>query len=368
MQQHAIDTRGDSFRFHIDVNPRPLSAAAERLMSRGRAAFKLHAAEPAIGDEVPGLSRLLGGGISVRRVQPSPEQLEVARGAAGSASAPPPPPRALPVSEESDVARRNAHVLQRTVAAGRGVPVTLPKPTQQELAKVVLQEAQRFRFGNGVSGSQFVGIFQHIAEQETLFRNIASGSKIAGIPARGPNVAPNWYSSGNAKGLLVDIGAVRPLTGQAFVESQVRDMEQHGFKAVWSTFAKPEYMRGVGKGAQRATRLVNLVGALHDGGLLAYEAPVLDADLRPESAGVPPLYGLDLLARERFSDSRTGALYCMPADFEVANWTWPKGTRVLQCEKGTSGHWLLGVDHWDKVDPCELRRVQSIRSARRPVD
>ena len=179
----------------------------------------------------------------------------------------------------------------------------------------------------------------------------------------------SWYSSDRSTGLLVDTGIVRPLTGQTFVESQVRDMEAHGFRAIWSQMPKPEYMRGVGKGSQRATRRVNLVGALHDGGLLAYEAPVLDAEHCPESAGVPPLYGLDLLSRDNgLFDSRSGALYCLPVSFDARNLNWPHGIRIFQCERSTGGHWLLGVDHWDKVDPSELRRVQSIRSsAGRPV-
>ena len=113
------------------------------------------------------------------------------------------------------------------------------------------------------------------------------------------------------KGFFVDTGAVRPLAGAAFVESQVRDMESHGFQAIWYNLGKFEYVRGVGKGAQRCTRKVNIVGALHDGGLLAYEALVLDVEVCPESAGVPPLCGLDLLDRDNAPfDSRNGAMYC----------------------------------------------------------
>ena len=54
-----------------------------------------------------------------------------------------------------------------------------------------------------------------------------------------------WYSGGRA-GLLADTGAVGPLTGSAFVQGQVEDMQRHGFHAIWTDLPKPEFMRGVG--------------------------------------------------------------------------------------------------------------------------
>ena len=106
-------------------------------------------AEAAVGDEMPGLSRLLGGGVGVRRVQPFPEQFEGRRGGGASgANTPPPPPRQLlPVAGESGFVRQNRAVLQKAVAAGRGVTMTPPKPSQRELAHAALQAAQRGRFG-----------------------------------------------------------------------------------------------------------------------------------------------------------------------------------------------------------------------------
>ena len=108
---------------------------------------------------------------------------------------------------------------------------------------------------------------------------------------------------------------------------------------------------------------MNFVGGLRDGGLLAYEAFVLDVEVCLESAGVPPLYGLDLLDRDNgLFDSRDGVIYCLPVDFKAANIAWPPGTRRLQCVKGAGGNWLLEVIHWSKVDPAELRRVRAIRN------
>ena len=74
-------------------------------------------------------------------------------------------------------------------------------------------------------------------------------------------------------------------------------MEERGFKAMWSDLPMPEFMRGLGGGAQKFRRTVNLVGALHGGRLIGYKAPVLDVDPRcPESSGVPTLHGLSQVA------------------------------------------------------------------------
>ena len=118
-------------------------------------------------------------------------------------------------------------------------------------------------------------------------------------------------------------------------------------------------MRGIGRGAQRSSQAVHLIGALHDGKLLGYSCPVLEDDpLHPETANIPPLFGLDdMNSLNTWFCSGTGALYSLP---KGAVPTWPAGTRKLQCEKSPSGHWLLGVGHWDKVQQPEIDRVLRI--------
>ena len=46
----------------------------------------------------------------------------------------------------------------------------------------------------------------------------------------GPAARSSWRSA-STPGLLADIGAVRPLTGLAFAESQVAEMNKYGFEA-----------------------------------------------------------------------------------------------------------------------------------------
>ena len=66
---------------------------------------------------------------------------------------------------------------------------------------------------------------------------------------------------------------------------------------MWEDLPTPQYMRGIGKGSQKVSRFVRLVGTLHDGGLLGCSSPVLDEDPEhPEIACVPPLHGLDQLS------------------------------------------------------------------------
>ena len=110
--------------------------------------------------------------------------------------------------------------------------------------------------------------------------------------------------------------------------------------------------------------MVDLVGALHTGELISYQALVLDIDPSdPSGDGVPPLYGLCQLAElNSLFNSRTGELVCLPEGESVK---WPPGTRVLQCERAPGGHWLLGVDHWSKVPTEVLDRVRKLRSASR---
>ena len=91
-------------------------------------------------------------------------------------------------------------------------------------------------------------------------------------------------------------------------------MQRHGFEAIWEMLPTPEYIRGVGRGSQTCSRKVHMVGALHDGRLLAFEAPVLDEDpLSPESEGVPPLYSLTKMAQDgSYFSSEDGQLIIPP--------------------------------------------------------
>lgn len=111
--------------------------------------------------------------------------------------------------------------MQQAARVGRGVAVTPKHFSHTELATVALVAVQQNRLGSP-SGAF---VFRHIAEQDALFKRIV-GLNVSGASA-GRQAVPSWHSSIQGKGFFVDIGAVRPLTGFAFVASQVGDMEKH---------------------------------------------------------------------------------------------------------------------------------------------
>ena len=119
-------------------------------------------------------------------------------------------------------------------------------------------------------------------------------------------------------------------------------------------------MRGVGRGSQQCIYKVDLVGALHTGELISYQAPVLDEDPSDASGdGVPPLWSLSQMAQMNgLVNSRTGEIVCLP---EGEQPTWPAGTKILQMERAPGGHWLLRVDHWSRVPREKLEQVRQLR-------
>ena len=56
-------------------------------------------------------------------------------------------------------------------------------------------------------------------------------------------------------------------------------------------------------------------------------------------------------------------MMCVP-DGQALQWF--VGTPRSQCERSASGHWLLGVGHWDKVRPEEVVRVLNVLPAGGP--
>ena len=85
-------------------------------------------------------------------------------------------------------------------------------------------------------------MFDHIEEAEQLYME---------IPNEGVAPAPSsWHSvMGGRPGLLVDIGAAKPLTGSGFARSQISRMEHFGFHLVLAKLETPEFMRGVTPGS-----------------------------------------------------------------------------------------------------------------------
>ena len=170
--------------------------------------------------------------------------------------APPPPATRLPGRVSSTPKFKSAFVnkydsvLARAVEEGSGVHVPAALDGRQ-LTRERLAEGLQARALERASNVAF-GIFDHVQEQEALFDMVARRSDTSTGPTAtdAEKAQSMWHSvTGAKKGLLVDTGAVKLLTGGAFVRSQIADMEAKGFTAIWTALAQPEYMRGVGRGS-----------------------------------------------------------------------------------------------------------------------
>ena len=80
-------------------------------------------------------------------------------------------------------------------------------------------------------------------------------------------------------------------------------MEAVGFPAVWEDLVVFQFMRGIGRGSQTASRMVLLVGALHDGKLFGYSRLVLGEGLAHPVASLtpPPVAYISEATRQHFS-------------------------------------------------------------------
>ena len=212
---------------------------------------------------------------------PSPPRLEVGLGNHATAVGPAP--------ARSKLVERSWVLLESVVRDGRATYVPARQPeivSNNELLKRATQSTARI-----------YAFFDHIIEQNALFDSICGGGAAAErVQVRAHTQEEAWHALGGTPGLLVDIGAVKPLIGSAFAKSQVRDMEKNGFKAVYRELAAPQYMRGVGKGSQ-CVRGQLVSSELY---MMAASSNTLDLCLRMIPVIrrlhlLPPLYGLDEL-------------------------------------------------------------------------
>ena len=95
------------------------------------------------------------------------------------------------------------------------------------------------------------------------------------------------------EGLLVDTGAVDNLTGLDFVVRQHQTVVKYGSKVNGVPLPNPEGVSGVGGRVVQCTERADIPGALEDGRLISYAAPVIPGKTSP----VSPLYGLNSMAK-----------------------------------------------------------------------
>ena len=149
-------------------------------------------------------------------------------------------------------------------------------------------------------------MFGHTQEAEQLFQEIYS--------KRATFAQPTCHSIiGNQLGLFVDVGAVEPFTRSAFARNQVRAMEGHRFRPIWTKLEVLEDIRGVVGDVHVCSWTISITRILHDGSPLKFEPPVLDDDpSRPEGANVPFLLGLHQLdSFNEYFNNRICQFHCV---------------------------------------------------------
>ena len=102
-------------------------------------------------------------------------------------------------------------------------------------------------------------------------------------------------------------------------------------------------MSGIGEGVEHCTRSAKIFGCVAEGNVIEYEAPVLEGT----GSGVPPLYGLEPMARDNvYFGTRTGVMHRIPEGSDHLI-TFPPGTTTIKCTKAESGHLLLPISKWN---------------------
>ena len=145
------------------------------------------------------------------------------------------------------------------------------------------------------------------------------------------------------EGLLIDTGSLGHVQGLKFVERQTADAAQHGNHTQWKNLDKIKTMSGIGEGVEHCTRSAKVFGCVAEGDVIEYEAPVLEGT----GAEVPPLYGLEPMARDNvYFGTRTGVMHRIPegTDDQIV---FPPGTKTIKCSKAKSGHWMLPISKWN---------------------
>jgi hypothetical protein len=140
----------------------------------------------------------------------------------------------------------------------------------------------------------------------------------------------------------VDTGAYENLSGGDSIRRQAAAAKAAGFMTQWTVRDRPKQVSGVGDSAKQCVHDALVPAALSNGTFIRYNCPVISGDPSP----TPTLYGLkDMSANNTYFGTRFGRMIQIPegTDDQII---WPKGTKIIQCERAPSMHWLLTTNNW----------------------
>jgi hypothetical protein len=157
--------------------------------------------------------------------------------------------------------------------------------------------------------------------------------------------------------LLVDPGAHSSIMGDRFYR-RVSDLARKHHKVLSELRALPEQgpignpikVGGVGKESQTCVDRGRLPCGLEDGSLGLFEGSIVpDSDL-------PGLLGNQTQRAQRVILDVGNGKYLIPGPGSV-HIQLPKGSKVLNLELSRSGHWMLPITHYSKLNPRDRTRL-----------
>ena len=157
--------------------------------------------------------------------------------------------------------------------------------------------------------------------------------------------------------LLVDPGAHSSIMGDRFYR-RVSELARKHHKVLSELQALPEQgpigspikVGGVGKESQTCVDRGRLPCGLEDGSLGLFEGSIVpDSDL-------PGLLGNQTQRAQRVILDVGNGKYLIPGPGNV-HIELPKGSKVLNLELSRSGHWMLPITHYSKLNPKDRTRL-----------
>ena len=146
--------------------------------------------------------------------------------------------------------------------------------------------------------------------------------------------------------ILIDTGAYDGLTGDEWVGRQSAHAKAHGHTPQKTPLAKPMKVQGVGKFPQEVTEATHMPGVLEDGTPITVDAPVVPDSPLPCLAGLKTLERLEAVVDCRRNQRK---LY-LGKDIDIKT---TKATKVLQLYPAVSGHLMLPISHFDRLNKRE---------------
>ena len=143
--------------------------------------------------------------------------------------------------------------------------------------------------------------------------------------------------------LLIDTGAYDGLAGALWFDEHVKNVKKAGLAHMVKGRSTSVIVSGIGKESEKCTMVQSVPGVLEDGTFIQYDAP------RIPGSSVPALCGMQTLDEHNMGVLPwSNQLVKVPKGKEQ-DIIWPEGTTFIQCRRAKTGHMLLPIGHFGKL-------------------